>query len=297
MRVAVITPRSQAPVSRGIIDALKARNITVMKLNPARIVLDLNNGEPDMVRKYFSEGAPRGAIVRGIGTNKTKKIYHRLGILELFEDCGVYLLNNRTCLELATNKALTSYKLIKAGIQTPRTILCEHFKPAMEAFMKLGGDVVLKPLFGSKGIGIMRITDEGYASNIFYNLDRLDEVFYVQEFVEHGNYDIRAMVLGGEVICAMKRVTCDDAPSPWKTNVFMGATGEACEISDELKEIAIKSAEAVHGEFIGVDIAETANGPSIIEVNSVPGFAELQKTTSLDIAGILVDYFLAKLRK
>lgn len=297
MRVAVLTPRSQAPVSRGIIDALKARGITVMKLNPARIVLDLDNAEPDMVRKYFSAGEPRGAIVRGIGTNKTKKIYHRLGILELFEDCGVYLLNSRACLELATNKALTSYKLIKAGIPTPRTIMCEHFKPAMEAFTKLGGDVVLKPLFGSKGIGVMRINDEGYASNVFYNLDRLDEVFYIQEFMEHGNYDIRAMVLGGEVICSMKRVTTDDAHSPWKTNVFMGAVGETCELGDELKELAINSAEAVHGDFIGVDIAETPDGPTIIEVNSVPGFAELQKTTTLDIAGLLVDYFLAKLKR
>jgi RimK family alpha-L-glutamate ligase len=268
-----------------------------MKLSPARIVLDLNNAEPDLVQKYFSDGEPRGAIVRGIGTNKTKKIYHRLGILEIFEDCGVYLLNSRACLELATNKALTSSKLIQAGIPTPRTILCEHFKPAMEAFTKLGGDIVLKPLFGSKGIGITRITDEGYASNIFYNLDRLDEVFYVQDFVEHGNYDIRAMVLGGEVICSMKRVTFDDAQSPWKTNVFMGAKGEACELSDGLKELAIKSAAAVNGEFIGVDIAETPNGPTIIEVNSVPGFAELQRTTSLDIAGTLVDYFLARLKK
>jgi RimK family alpha-L-glutamate ligase len=297
VKVVVLTPRALAPVSRSIIDALKARGATVMKLAPARIALDLNNAEPDMVKKYFTDGEPRGAIVRGIGTSKTKKIYTRLGVLGLFEDCGVYLLNSRTCLELATNKALTSYKLIKNGIPTPRTILCEGFKAATEAYKKLGGDVVLKPLFGSKGIGIMRLTDEGFATNIFYNLDRLDEGFYIQEYVEHGNYDIRAMVLGDEVICSMKRINTTDLVQPWKTNVAIGAHGQSIELSSELKELAVKSAKAVGGEFIGVDIAETANGPTIIEVNSVPGFAELQKTTTIDIAGALSDYFLAKLKR
>jgi len=297
VRVVVLTPRSLAPVSRSIIDALKKRDITVMKLNPGRIVLDLNKDEPDLVKKYFTEGAPRGGIVRGIGTNKIKMIYHRLAMLEMFEECGVYLLNSRRCLELATNKALTSFKLTKLGISNPRTILCEGFKDAIEAFKKLGCDVVIKPLFGSKGIGVMRLTDEGFASNVFYNLDRMDEVFYVQEYVEHGNYDIRAMVLGGQVLCAMKRITGEQALSPWKTNVFMGAKGQACELVEELKELAIKSADAVKGEFIGVDIAETAKGPTIIEVNSVPGFTELQQTTSLDIAQNLVDYFLKQLKR
>lgn len=297
MKVVVLTPRALAPVSRSIIEALKQRGATVMKLSPARVVLDLNNAEPDMVRKYFTDGEPRGAIVRGIGTSKTKKIYTRLGVLDLFEDCGVYLLNSRRCLEIATNKALTSYKLIKNGIPTPRTILCEGFKAATEAYKKLGGDVVLKPLYGSKGIGVMRLTDEGFASNIFYNLDRLDEVFYIQEYVEHGNYDIRAMVLGDEVICSMKRINTADLSQPWKTNVAIGAHGQAIDLSSDLKEIAVKSAKAVGGEFIGVDIAETTDGPTIIEVNSVPGFAELQKTTTIDIAGALSDHFLARLKR
>ncbi|MBN2151917.1 MAG: RimK family alpha-L-glutamate ligase [Candidatus Lokiarchaeota archaeon] len=297
MKVVVLTPRALAPVSRSIIEALKHRGVAVMKLSPARVALDLNNAEPDMVGKYFTAGEPRGAIVRGIGTSKTKKIYTRLGVLELFEDCGVYLLNSRRCLETATNKALTSYKLVKHGIPTPRTILCEGFKAATEAFKKLGGDVVLKPLFGSKGVGVMRLTDEGFASNIFYNLDRLDEVFYIQEFVEHGNYDIRAMVLGDEMICAMKRVNATDLAQPWKTNVAVGAHGEKIDIPSDLKEIAIKSAKAIGGEFMGVDIAETAEGPTVIEVNSVPGFTELQKTTSIDIAGALADYFLDKLKR
>ncbi|MFX0100762.1 MAG: RimK family alpha-L-glutamate ligase [Candidatus Hodarchaeota archaeon] len=297
MKVAILTPRASAPVSRSIIDALKNRSVTVMKLNPGRVSLDLSGDQPDIVKKYFTEGEPRGGIIRGIGTKKIKKIYHRLGLLKLFEECGVYLVNSRECLEIATNKALTSYKLIKSRLPTPRTILCEGFKSAIEAFKMLGEDVILKPLFGSKGVGVMRLFDEGLATNIFYNLDRMDEVFYLQEFQEHGNEDIRAMVLGDEVLCAMKRVSADGSKNVWKTNVFVGATGKHVDLNEELQEIAVKAAHAVNGEFVGVDLMETPDGPSIVEVNAVPGFNELQKTTSINIAQEFVDYFLEYLKK
>ncbi|MHA1792751.1 MAG: ATP-grasp domain-containing protein [Promethearchaeota archaeon] len=297
MKVVILTPRASAPVSRAIIQALKERGVTVIKLNPGRISMSLDPDDLDIFKKYFSKDSPRGGIVRGIGTAKIKKIYHRLGLLRIFEENGVYLLNSRECLELATNKALTSYRLMKAGIASPKTILCENFKAAIKAFQQLGGDVVLKPLFGSKGVGIMRLTNGGFASNVFYNLDRMDEVFYIQEYKEHGNEDIRAMVLGNEVLCAMKRVANKNDKESWKTNVFTGARGEPIKLSSGLQEIAIKAAKAVKGEFVGVDIIETDDGPMIIEVNAVPGFNELQKTTNINIASRLVDYFLQKIRR
>ncbi|MHA1679819.1 MAG: ATP-grasp domain-containing protein [Promethearchaeota archaeon] len=297
MKVTILTPRASAPVSRRIIEALKKRGVTVMKLKPGRISLDLNPDKLDTVRKYFSMDEPRGGIVRGIGTSKIKKIYHRLGILRLFEEEGVTLVNSRDCLEIATNKALTSCKLIKSGIPTPRTVVCEGFKNAMVAFKQLGGDVVLKPEFGSKGVGIMRLADEGFASNVFYNLDRMDEVFYLQEYHEHGNEDIRAMVLGDQVLCAMKRVADKSQKDSWKTNVFVGAVGEAYDLPDDYTELAIKASNAVGGKFMGVDLIETADGPQVIEVNAVPGFTELQKTTRIDIAQSFVDFFLDGLKR
>ena len=294
MRVAVITPRAKAPVSRAIIDALKNRGVTVIKLNPGRLSLDIDGSNPDVVSKYFSDGEPRVAIVRGIGTSKVKKIYNRLGIIGMFESCGVRVVNSRSCLEASTNKALTSLALAKAGVPTPRTIVCEGYKNAIKAFDNLGGDVVLKPLFGSKGIGVMHLFDEGFASNIFYNLERMDEVFYLQEYVEHGNSDIRVMVLGDEALCAMRRTNEESSGNEWKTNVFAGATGKAIEPSREVARVAVEASRAVGGVFTGIDILETPGGsPVVIEVNAVPGFTELQKTTTLDIAQAFVDHVLA----
>lgn len=297
MKVVVLTPRASAPVSRSIIDALKDRGVTVVKLNPGRIVLDIEAGNDDVVAKYFSGDGPRGGIVRGIGTSKIRKIYYRLGVFHAFEECGVYLINSKSCLESCTNKAITSMKLARAGIQTPRTVLCEGFKRATQAFKDLGGDVVLKPLFGSKGVGVMRLTDEGFASNVFYNLDRIDDVYYLQEFKDHGNEDVRVMVLGGQVLCAMKRVSSVADGNSWKTNVFVGAVGMATSVNGELEEMAIKASEVVGGDFTGVDLIETRDGPLVIEVNAVPGFTELQKTTKVDIPGSLADFLLEKIKK
>ena len=175
--------------------------------------------------------------------------------------------------------------------------MCEGSKHATSAFRELGGDVVLKPLFGSKGIGVMHLTDEGFASNVFYNLDRMDEVFYIQEYVEHRNSDIRALVLGDRVLCAMRRANDPGKRDAWKTNVAVGATGKSIVLPKEMQDIAISASRAVGGEFTGVDIVETRDGPSIIEVNAVPGFQELQKTTTTDIAQAFVDYFLDSLKR
>lgn len=292
MKIAVITPRASAPVSRSIIDALKQRDVTVLKLNPGRVSLEIATGEPDVVAKYFAGDEPRCAIFRGIGTSRIKKIYSRLGIVDMFETSGVRVINSRRCLEQATNKALTSLALARAGVPTPRTVLCEGVKNAVHAFKALGENVVLKPLFGSKGIGVMHLADEGFASNIFYNLDRMDEVFYLQEYVEHGNSDIRAMVLGDKVLCAMRRT--NQAPSnAWKTNVAAGAEGRTITLSKDLERVAVDASVAVDGVFTGVDILETPGGPVVIEVNAVPGFVELQKTTSIDIAQAFVDHVIA----
>ncbi len=295
MKVVVITPRALAPVSKSIIDAFKKRDVTVMKLNPGRIDVDLS-GDPDFVAKYFSTNDVRGAVVRGIGTSKIKKIYYRLGVIGLFEECGTRVVNSRKCLEIATNKALTSFHLLKAGIHTPKTVVCEGSKHATTAFQQLGGNIVLKPLFGSKGIGVMHLTDEGFASNVFYNLDRMDEVFYIQEYVEHGNSDIRAMVLGNRVLCAMQRSNDPAKKDAWKTNVAVGASGKPIELSMEMQELAVSAARAVGGEFTGVDIVETKDGPSVIEVTAVPGSQELHKTTPIDIAQAFVDHFLSILK-
>jgi RimK family alpha-L-glutamate ligase len=177
--------------------------------------------------------------------------------------------------------------LKKNGVPTPRTIICENSTDALNAFDELGGDVVLKPLYGSKGIGITRLNDKAFAENVIYTLDELNLIFYLQEFIEHHHRDIRILVLGDEVVAGMYRVSDN-----WKTNISAGGKEKSIELTEELKQLSIKAAKAVKTEIAGVDIIESKDGFQVIEVNSIPGFTALQKVSNVNLAGKIIDYFL-----
>ena len=232
-----------------------------------------------------------GVFVRGIGsaTVAYPKIFFRLDSLYALERMGVVVLNNPRSIEYSTDKYFTSIILAEHHVVTPRTIVCESFNAAIAAFDKLGGDVVVKPIYGAMGIGIMRLTDRGEAERIFMKLEELNEVFYLQEFIEHQNRDIRVFVLGGEVLGGMYRVAKD-----WKTNIHMGGQAAPLNITPEIAELAIKATEITNLEVSGVDILESKDGLQVIEVNSIPGWRGLQQVVPIDIPAKVVDYLLAK---
>ena len=241
----------------------------------------------DQFQKQFEELDPYGALVRGFGVAPTQRIFFRLDLLNAIEEYGIKLINSRESLEIASDKFLTSVFLERYKVPTPKTIVCENPIDALESFEDLGGDIVLKPLYGSKGIGITRISDKGFAENVFYSLGQLNEIFYLQEFVEHSNRDIRIIVLGNKAIAGMYRVSDN-----WKTNVAAGARVEPLELTKELTKLATKAATITKTEIAGVDIVETENGLQVLEVNSIPGFKALQKVTDINIAEEIVSYFL-----
>src|SRR5436305_13120728 len=142
---------------------------------------------------------------------------------------GVPVLNPPAAVETCVDKYLASARLAAAGLPVPPTVVCQHADAALEAFTALGGDVVVKPLFGSEGRGMMRIADPDLAWRTFRTLERLQSVLYLQRAIEHPGWDLRAFVLGGEVIAAMRR----RSNGGWRTNVAQGGTGEPVHLTDE----------------------------------------------------------------
>jgi RimK family alpha-L-glutamate ligase len=163
---------------------------------------------------------------------------------------------------------------------------------ALEAFHELGGDVVVKPIFGSRGIGSTRVSDKDMAERIFRGLEFNHQVLYIQEFIPHGNFDDRLFVLGEKVIASMRR-TADS----WKTNVSLGAKPTPYKASPDIKNLALRAAETIGCEIAGVDILETEKGPFLIEINSQPGWRGLQSVTEINIADEIVNYVLARVSK
>lgn len=280
----IITPKPDDPEVQILTEELNKRDYKVNYFIPSNIKIKVNI---DKFEKQFKGLEPMRALVRGFGACAPQRIFFRLDILRAIEEHGVRLINSREALELASDKFLTSIILEKNNIQTPKTIICEDPKEALDSFEELGNDVVLKPLFGSKGIGITRLNDKAFAENVIYSLGHLNEIFYLQEFIEHKNRDIRILVVGDKAIAGMYRVSDN-----WKTNIHAGARMEPIELTKELKDLAINAAKAVKTEIAGVDIVESEKGLYVLEVNSIPGFTALQKVTDINIAEEIINYFL-----
>ncbi len=280
----IITPKSSDPEVRLLSRELKNRGYKVKYFTPSSITVKVNISK---FGDYFENLEPKRILVRGFGMNVPQKIFFRLDVLRAIEEYGIRLINSRESLELASDKFLTSVFLERYNIPTPKTVICENPHDALEMYEELGGDVVIKPLFGSKGIGISRLNDKGLAENVIISLGQLNKIFYLQEFIEHNNRDIRILVIGNKAVAGMFRVSDN-----WKTNVHAGAQVEPIELNKELKTLAVKAAQVVKTEIAGVDIVESENGYLVLEVNSIPGFTALQQVTDFSIPERIIAYFL-----
>ena len=235
--------------------------------------------------------ALRAIIVRPIGRGSLEEIVFRMDLLHRLERLGMYVLNSPSAIERSVDKYYALTLLDEAGLPVPRTIVTESAHGALKAFHELEGDVVVKPIFGSRGIGSTRVSDHDVAERIFRALDFNHQVPYLQEFVPHGNHDVRVFVLGSRVLASMRRVA-----DSWKTNVSLGARPEAYRPPGNVKELALEAAQTIGCEVAGVDILETDDGPLIIELNSQPGWKGLQSVTKENIADEIVDYVLHRVR-
>jgi len=231
-------------------------------------------------------------IIRPIGRGSLEELVFRMDMLYKLERQGFYMVNPPTAIEHCVDKYDIVALLEDVNVPVPRTLATESVNEALRAFNELGGDVVVKPIFGSRGQGATRVNDIDIADTIFKAITFHHGVIYMQEFVDHGHSDIRAFVIGDQVIASMCRIA-----DGWKTNYSRGARPAPAEISEEFKELAIKAAKAVGCKIAGVDILEGPNGPRIVDVNSQPGWKGLQMVVKVNIADEIVKFVLNEIKK
>jgi ribosomal protein S6--L-glutamate ligase len=224
-------------------------------------------------------------LVRTMPVGSLEKIVFRLDALAQIEAAGIVVINPARAIEAAVDKYLALAKLQRAGVPIPRTFVCQTIDHAMAAFRELGGDAVVKPLFGSGGRGITRVTDEALALRAFQLLEQFDSIFYLQEFIEHEGFDLRLLVIGQQVLGIERRNSLD-----WRTNVSRGAEPRPCKVTDELAQLALRAAEAIGAPLAGVDILPARDGRVVVlEVNSMPGWRGLQQALAVDVAQRVID--------
>jgi tetrahydromethanopterin:alpha-L-glutamate ligase len=225
-------------------------------------------------------------LVRTMPPGSLEQVVFRMDALARLEAAGVPVINPPKALEAAVDKYLALARMAAIGLPVPRTIVCQTPEDAMAAFESLGGDVVVKPLFGSEGRGIARLQDEALAGRAFRMVAQLGGVLYVQEFILHDGFDIRVLVIG-ERMFAIRRRSAHD----WRTNVSRGAIAEPIELTTELAETARRAADAVGAPVAGVDLLPGRDGRlHAIEVNAVPGWKALAAALDVDIAQVVLEY-------
>jgi RimK family alpha-L-glutamate ligase len=231
-------------------------------------------------------------LIRPIGRGSLEEIVFRMDMLYRLQRLGLYVINPPEAIEHCVDKYDLLAILEENGVPVPRTAATENVNDALRAFNELGGDVVVKPIFGSRGIGSTHIKDLEVASTAFRTITFYHGVIYLQEFVSHGFSDIRAFIVADHVVAAMRRVS-----NSWKTNYSQGARPEPLTLDKTMEDVAVKSAKLIECKIAGVDILESSKGPLVVEVNSQPGWRGLQSVASVNIADEIVEFVLSELKK
>jgi RimK family alpha-L-glutamate ligase len=268
--------------------ALEQRGIAAPRIPITRLLAQIGD-QPHITCQSDSLDSYAVLLVRGIPTGSLEQVIFRIDALHRLENLGIQIINTTNTIERTVDKFYTSSLLEDAGLPTPRTIVTERFNEAMTAFTELGSDVIVKPLFGSEGRGMLRVNDPDLAHRVFRALELGRYVYYLQQYIPHDNWDIRTLVIGHQVVAAMKRIG-----DGWKTNVAQGASTQALQLTPEMELLSLQAAQAVQAHYAGVDLLCAADGQCyVLEVNSIPGWRGLQAATRLDIAGMIVEHILS----
>ena len=226
-------------------------------------------------------------IVRTMPPGSLEQVVFRMDLLHQLQTKGVRVLNPPRALEICVDKYLASVRIENAGLPTPPTVVCQDAEAAFAAFQLLGGDVVVKPLFGSEGRGMVRVDNSDLAWRTFRTLERLQTVLYVQQFIRHPGWDLRVFVLDGKVLAAMRR----HAKDGWRTNVAQGGRAEAVSATAEEARLALAAADAVGTVVAGIDLLPRPEGGYyVLEVNAVPGWRALAPATGVDVAQKIIQF-------
>jgi RimK family alpha-L-glutamate ligase len=253
-----------------------------------------------------SEQAPiltaDAVLARIIPSGSLEQIIYRVDALHWIEEHGVPVMNSPRAIERSVDKFYTDARLHEAGLPTPETVVCDTVANAMEAVRAMLGrqnpgdspSVIIKPIFGSMGHGLVRVSDPEVAFRVTKSLEQLRSVFYIQRAVDHGGRDIRVFVVGGRVVGAIERRA---AAGEWRTNIALGGTARPFELPREWEQLAVAAAAAMGAEYAGVDLLPSREGPVfVLEVNAIPGWEGLQRATGVDVAGAIVEHLVGRVR-
>lgn len=273
-------------------DAFAAKGFESEYVSLTRCSITLTDERTPVKIPGFDNRLPDGVFVRGIPGGTLDEVVFYLDVLHALKELGVPVYNNGRAIERSVDKALTSFLLHRAGISTPVTWIVRDREEALtivENELKAGGQIVSKPLFGSQGIGLQRLSEADDLPNLVDN----NGIYYLQRFIgcsDESSYDWRVFVIANKSVAAMRRIG-----HSWLNNVAQGARCEYATIDHQMMQMAEAAVKTLKMDYGGVDIIRDDHGKySVIEVNSIPAWKGLQSVCDHNIAEFLVDDLLSR---
>tara|TARA_E500000318_G_scaffold17776_1_gene18116 strand:+ start:60539 stop:61735 length:1197 start_codon:yes stop_codon:yes gene_type:complete len=261
------------------------RGHKVKVLNTLRFSIELQEGEPDLHfrSKQLSE---YDAVLPRIGASIT---YFGTAVVRQFEQMDVYTPNTAAGISNSRDKLRSLQILSRHDIGIPHTTFVRDRADVLPAIERIGGaPVIIKILEGTQGVGVILADSTKVAEAIIETLQTAKQNVLIQQFIrESKGTDVRAFVVGDQVVAAMRRRAVGDE---FRSNVHRGGTTEPVTLDEKTAQLAVRAAQIMGLRVAGVDILESDSGPLIMEVNSSPGLEGIEGATKLDIAGSIVDY-------
>lgn len=244
--------------------------------------------EEERPRLYYNDHYLEGydAIIPRIGASVT---FYGTAVVRQFEMMGVFTCVKSRGLTDSRDKLRSLQLLTKSGIGLPKTVFTNYSRNVESVIESVGGvPVVIKLLEGTQGLGVVLADSKKAATSVLEAFNGLKARVIVQEFIkESGGADIRAFVVDGKVVGAMKR---QGKTGEFRSNLHRGGSSQIIELSEAEEKAAIRSAKALNLGVAGVDMLQSSRGPLVLEVNSSPGIEGIERATHIDIAGEIIDY-------
>jgi ribosomal protein S6--L-glutamate ligase len=292
VNIFVLSRNSRLYSTRRLVEAAQKRKHDVYVRDPLKFTIQVKD-PPDL--SYLSRPivAPDAVIPR-IGASIT---YFGCAVVRQFEQMGVFALNDSNGIASSRDKLAALQLLSRHHLLLPKTAVVRRKHEILKAIDEIGGvPVVIKLIEGTQGVGVVLAKDKLSAQAIIELLQSAKQNILVQKFVaESSGRDIRAFVVGGKIVAAMRRISTN--PSEFRANVHRGAKAEGIKLSPDFEKAALKAAEILGLNVAGVDLLESHEGPLVLEVNSSPGLEAIERASGVDIADEIIQFIEKKVSR
>lgn len=284
MKIAILSRNSKLYSTSRLKEAALDRGHEVATVDYLRCYMDITARKPRVL--YKGEQVKPDAVIPRIGATYT---FYGTAVVRQFEMEDVFCLNGSDGISRSRDKLRSMQILSRAGVGLPTTSFAHSAQDIAGILDVVGGaPVIVKLLEGTQGLGVVLAETKKAAESVIGAFRQLDANILVQQFIkEAGGSDIRAFVVGGKVVAAMRRT---GAPGDFRSNLHRGGSAEVVKLTPKERATAVRAAKSMGLNVAGVDMLQGEEGPLVLEVNSSPGLEGIESASGIDIADLIIEY-------